>query len=492
MSDTEKIAAAKKSDWQTSEMPVQHTTFTIKRKISKTEMEKLKLGNIPQEMEDKWFWYFENGKLYAHRSWTGFCIYILSFTPGSDTIEVTVNRDPEQYKCTDDAEDVKSLNKLLDWWTKPTYDYYHEWLAETLDNINKAKFAIKHETLNVAGKTFGAVYFHKPDEPHGFLSNWYLSDFVLDGAKYSSVEQYIMYRKCMTFGDTASAQKVMATNDPEQQQALARKAAGYNDVVWSGLRQVVLMRALVAKFAQDDALGQALLNTGDDYLVECAYHDKLWACGVTLNDDARMDIEKWSGRNILGFALMEVRMMLRSQEPAQKEKKESVIYINQDDITTLDCECIVNAANKSLLGGGGVDGAIHRAAGPELLKECRTLGGCETGEAKITQGYNLPAEWVIHTVGPVYSGKAKDAALLASCYRNSLELAKKHNIHSIAFPAISTGVYGYPLKDATAVAMSTVKKWLDDNRDYFMEVIFCCFNKQAYDIYQSYAAENKI
>ena len=159
---------------------------------------------------------------------------------------------------------------------------------------------------------------------------------------------------------------------------------------------------------------------------------------------------------------------LVQKESAQKEKKES------------------------LLGGGGVDGAIHRAAGPELLKECRTLGGCETGEAKITQGYRLPAKWVIHTVGPIYSRKAEDAELLSNCYRNSLELARMHDIHSIAFPAISTGVYGYPLKAATAVAMSTVKKWLDDNRDYFMEVIFCCFNKQAYDIYQSYAAENKI
>lgn len=168
------------------------------------------------------------------------------------------------------------------------------------------------------------------------------------------------------------------------------------------------------------------------------------------------------------------------------------ISVAEMDITTLDCECIVNAANKSLLGGGGVDGAIHRAAGPELLKECKTLGGCETGEAKITKGYCLPAEWVIHTVGPVYSGGPEDAGLLANCYRSSLELAKSHNIHSIAFPAISTGVYGYPLDEATAIAVSTVKKWLDENCDYFMEVIFCCFNKQAYDIYQTYAAENHI
>ena len=119
----EKPIIAKKTDWTISEMPARHTTYTIKRNISGPEMERLKLGNIPKEMEDKWFWYFEDGKLYAHRSWTGFCIYILSFTPDCDVIHVTANRDPEQYRCTDDAEDAKFLNKLLDWWTKPTYDY---------------------------------------------------------------------------------------------------------------------------------------------------------------------------------------------------------------------------------------------------------------------------------------------------------------------------------------------------------------------------------
>lgn len=133
----EKPIIAKKTDWTISEMPARHTTYTIKRNISGTEMERLKLGNIPKEMEDKWFWYFEDGKLYAHRSWTGYCIYILSFTPNSDAIEVTVNREPGQYGCTDDAEDARALNNLLDWWTKPTYDYYREWLAETLDKLSK-------------------------------------------------------------------------------------------------------------------------------------------------------------------------------------------------------------------------------------------------------------------------------------------------------------------------------------------------------------------
>lgn len=160
------------------------------------------------------------------------------------------------------------------------------------------------------------------------------------------------------------------------------------------------------------------------------------------------------------------------------------ILLEQGDITKLNVDCIVNAANNSLLGGGGVDGAIHRAAGPGLLAECRTLHGCETGAAKITKGYNLNAGYVIHTVGPVYAGTVQDAEMLASCYQNSLELAKEHNIHSIAFPAISTGVYGYPLEQAVPIAVKTVRSWLNSNQDFSLTVIMSCFNQKAYDLYQ--------
>ena len=161
------------------------------------------------------------------------------------------------------------------------------------------------------------------------------------------------------------------------------------------------------------------------------------------------------------------------------------VKVIKGNITKLNCDCIVNAANKSLLGGGGVDGAIHRAAGFELLKECMTLGGCETGEAKITKGYKLPAKYVIHTVGPVYYGNGNEPALLADCYRNSLELAKANDIHSIAFPAISTGVYGYPLHEAAEISVKTVGDWLSENKNYGMEVIFCCFDDENYNIYNS-------
>ena len=163
----------------------------------------------------------------------------------------------------------------------------------------------------------------------------------------------------------------------------------------------------------------------------------------------------------------------------------SNIEIKVCDITKLNCDAIVNAANNSLLGGGGVDGAIHRAAGEGLLQECRTLNGCKTGEAKVTRGYNLPAKYVIHTVGPIYSGSPEDPIMLIDCYINSLDLAKQFNLHSIAFPAISAGVYGYPKKEAATIAVLTVNEWLKDNSDYDMSVIFSCFDTQMYDIYMN-------
>jgi O-acetyl-ADP-ribose deacetylase len=161
------------------------------------------------------------------------------------------------------------------------------------------------------------------------------------------------------------------------------------------------------------------------------------------------------------------------------------IEIKQGDITTLQVDAIVNAANSSLLGGGGVDGAIHRAAGPGLLAECQTLGGCPTGEARITKGYNLPARYVIHTVGPVYSGKDEDSRLLSLCYHNSLSLAAANNVLSIAFPAISCGVYGYPVDNACRIAMDTTCGFIK-NSPSIKKVIFILFSQKDLEIYQAY------
>ena len=165
------------------------------------------------------------------------------------------------------------------------------------------------------------------------------------------------------------------------------------------------------------------------------------------------------------------------------------IAVVQGDITTQTADAIVNAANTSLLGGGGVDGAIHRAAGPGLLEECRTLGGCPTGEAKITSGHDLPAKWVIHAVGPRWGGGGHgEARLLAGCYRTSLALACENGARTIGFPAISTGIYGYPLEPATRIAVGETLRFLEHD-DAIEKVVFVCFSKRDYDCYVATVAD---
>jgi O-acetyl-ADP-ribose deacetylase len=160
------------------------------------------------------------------------------------------------------------------------------------------------------------------------------------------------------------------------------------------------------------------------------------------------------------------------------------IEVVESDLTKLKVDAIVNAANTTLLGGGGVDGAIHRAAGPELLEECRKLGGCATGNAVLTRGHRLPAKHVIHTVGPVWADGTRDEPdLLAKCYRNCFALAEKHGLKSIAFPAISTGAYGFPLELATKIAVAETKKFLKEHPT-FERVIFACFGQRAFETYK--------
>jgi len=182
--------------------------------------------------------------------------------------------------------------------------------------------------------------------------------------------------------------------------------------------------------------------------------------------------------------------MIETEEPAPATDggRRPEYQVVRGDITKLDVDAIVNAANESLLGGGGVDGAIHRAAGPELVAECRKLGGARTGEAKRTRGYRLPARYVIHAVGPVWHGGGQgESGLLASCYRQSLHLAS--DLRSIAFPAISTGVYRFPLEPATRIAVREVKRFLEGGGHSLEKVVFCCFSVEAEDVYRKVLAE---
>lgn len=162
------------------------------------------------------------------------------------------------------------------------------------------------------------------------------------------------------------------------------------------------------------------------------------------------------------------------------------VFVQQGDITKLKVDAVVNAANTSLTAGGGVCGAIFQAAGPELIRACRKIGACPVGEARITRAYNLPAKYIIHTPGPVYSGTKEDETVLANSYYNSLELARKHNLRSIAFPAISTGIYGYPMEKAVPVAVLTVSRWINEHPNYPINVYLICFDDDALNVYLQY------
>lgn len=183
---------------------------------------------------------------------------------------------------------------------------------ETLNELNPDQDI--SSKLLIKGALYDVVFFHLPEEPNGYLSNWYPATFAIDGITFSSTEQYIMYRKCKIFGDEESASAILETNDPARQQAIGQGASGFDGTVWNGMKQVVAYRGLLAKFSQNENLKQQLLDTGDAYLVECAHKDIIWACGIRLTEEERFDINKWRGQNILGFALMEVREAIRQDQ----------------------------------------------------------------------------------------------------------------------------------------------------------------------------------
>lgn len=315
------MKVAEKSDWKTVDMPAQHSTFSFYRHFTDAQIKWLSRGSIPLEMEDKWFCYMEENTLYVHRSWTGFCIYIITFSP-SDRHTVVVNRNPAQYSCTSIAQDEEKLNSLMDSWTQYCNNPRDYWWSETLKTLEAQ--GLSKYYLTIGDWNEEAVFFHTPEDPHGYLSNWYPAYFTVDGIRFSCAGQYILYQKCVMFGNTFAAKRILDTADTDIQQAIGGTLSGYLSSVWAGMRQAVAIRGLRAKFSQNPELKEKLLATSDAILVACAQKEQDWSCGIGLKDSLRFNAKNWTGKNLLGFALMEVRSQLRSEKQIEMMKAPEV------------------------------------------------------------------------------------------------------------------------------------------------------------------------
>jgi len=320
-------------------------------------------------------------------------------------------------------------------------------------------------------------------EEYEFLSNFYPTKVTFEGITYCNSEAAYQAQKCLHPEDRMQ----FAAMSSDEAKRLGQKVEMRPD--WDEVKRGVMERVVYEKFAQNPTLAQNLLDTGEKPLKEGNYwKDLYWG----------VDLKSGEGQNNLGKILMQLRDHFRSagipEAPPSGDAVKgpfSGMWIDDRDITLSECECIVNAANESLLGGSGVDGAIHRAAGPELREECAALGGCSVGEAKITGGYRLKAKHIIHTVGPKYPSEGCRENL-AKCYTASLDLAKEYGIHSIVFPSISTGKFSYPKKEACKIAVEAVKAWLEKNRGYDMRAVFSCVDPRIYElIYSELIGEEK-
>ena len=315
-------------------------------------------------------------------------------------------------------------------------------------------------------------------EKYEFLSNFFPARIIFDGLEFYNAEAAYQAAKCKNPEERLQFTELYGN----QAKKLGKRITVRKD--WDDVKIAVMRDILFEKFTQNPMLAKYLLETGDKPLLEGNLHkDIFWG----------IDSKTREGENHLGKLLMELRAKFREEGvpdpkfkcPVKQYGPVNHMTLTDEDITQMNVECIVNAANSTLLGGGGVDGAIHRVAGPELLEECRTLNGCATGEAKITKAYNIKyADHIIHTVGPVYSDKKKDAELLNDCYYNSIELAYQNGCKSIAFPGISTGVYGYPLDEAARVSLLAAVHWLDAHKDTVMNIYFCCFKDAELSAYR--------
>lgn len=326
------------------------------------------------------------------------------------------------------------------------------------------------------------VFFWLDNEKYGEFSNWYQREFVIDDFRYFCVEQYMMAQKAKLFHDSVRYTAILRANSPKDCKALGKQVTPFDVKVWDAVKYDIVKTGNKAKFEQNPDLMNLLLSTGDRIMAEASPKDKIWGIALDAETAKHINPEAWPGQNLLGKILMELKAEYRKE---QSKLSATELRMIKGDITKQsDVEAIVNAANTSLL-GGGVDGAIHRAAGRQLLEECRKLNGCKTGEAKLTGAYKLPCKYIIHTVGPIWRGGNQDEEkFLAECYSNSLQIAVDQGIRSVAFPSISTGVYSFPKKKAAMIAVRTVNDFIEENSGSLDLVEWILFDEETLNIYK--------
>lgn len=326
------------------------------------------------------------------------------------------------------------------------------------------------------------VFFWLDNEKYGEFSNWYQREFVIDDFRYFCVEQYMMAQKAKLFHDSVRYTAIIRANSPKDCKALGKQVTPFDAKVWDAVKYDIVKTGNKAKFEQNPDLMNLLLSTGDRIMAEASPKDKIWGIALDAETAKHINPEAWPGQNLLGKILMELKAEYRKEQ--SKSSATELRMIKGDITKQSDVEAIVNAANTSLL-GGGVDGAIHRAAGRQLLEECRKLNGCKTGEAKLTGAYKLPCKYIIHTVGPIWRGGNQDEEkFLAECYSNSLQIAVDQGIRSVAFPSISTGAYSFPKEKAAMIAVRTVNDFIEENSGSLDLVEWILFDEETLNIYK--------
>lgn len=381
------------------------------------------------------------------------------------------------------ADQWKKDLELSDVILEVADDLCHGCQMSEYSHYNDPEWATKYMYMHRPVQKQPMVFFWKDDEENGCFSNWYRRKFVIDDFGYLFVEQYMMAQKAKLFHDSERYKAILQATQPGECKDLGRQVKPFDSKAWDAVKYDIVKAANKAKYEQNPDLMAKLLETGEAILAEASPSDTIWGIGLDAAKAAETNPSEWPGQNLLGKILMGLRTEFAGKKATATD---TILRMVQGDITKIsDVDAIVNAANKSLLGGGGVDGAIHRAAGPKLLEECRSLHGCETGEAKLTGAYHLPCKYVIHTVGPVWNGgKQKEAELLAACYRNSLQAAVDHQIRKVAFPSISTGAYSYPEEEAARIAVVTVNRFVEEHPGQLDLVEWVLYGEHTFSVYE--------